>query len=209
MPFNKEQKNFIKNNYSEIQQMELNDENWIKFSTNIINEINNIDKIIREELELWINNKNVIKLIILAEAPLSFNKYFYNKPGNFLNGLKDYYKTDNSNLKRILREKGIFIVESYKFPIKTKYYDIKGGSILFEDSFLNDRFDLLRHSKLIDTETKIVFRYKKLFKRNCITLNSNISSSLLSASPVSLYKNGERGKVQLSDEVIKFLKNKL
>lgn len=162
MPFNKNQEIFIKNNFSKIQQMKLNDENWIKFSANIINDIDNLDMIIKEELDLWVKNKNVIKLIILAEAPLSFNKYFYNKSGNFLNGLKDYFNTDNINLKRKLREKGIFIIDSYKFPINTKYYDIKGGSILFEDDFLNQRFDLLRDLKLIDTKTRIVFRYKNI-----------------------------------------------
>lgn len=208
MPFNKNQEIFIKNNFSKIQQMKLNDENWIKFSANIINDIDNLDKIIKEELDLWVKNKNVIKLIILAEAPLSFNKYFYNKSGNFLNGLKDYFNTDNINLKRKLREKGIFIIDSYKFPIKTKYYDIKGGSILFEDEFLNQRFDLLRDLKLIDTKTRIVFRYKKIFKRNYIMCNSNVSNNFLLSSiglPVSLYSNGEYGTVQLSNEVVQFL----
>ncbi len=208
MPFNQEQENYIKERFTQVEQKELNLVNWDSFITNIRTEITEINQCIEEEINLWIKNNYTIRLIILGEAPLSFDYFFYNKQRTFLTGLKEYYKTTNPNLKNVLRQNGVFILDTYRFPIKTKYYDSSAGGILFDEIYFNEKFQKLRELGLIDDNTKIVFRYKKLFKRNYIMINKNILNKHIknaNKNPVSLYASGEYGNVFLSPEVIEYL----
>jgi hypothetical protein len=208
MPFNQEQENYIKERFTQVEQKELNLVNWDSFITNLRTEITEINQCIEEEINLWIKNNYTIRLIILGEAPLSFDYFFYNKQRTFLTGLKEYYKTTNPNLKNVLRQNGIFILDTYRFPIKTKYYDSSAGGILFDEIYFNEKFQQLRELGLIDDNTKIVFRYKKLFKRNYIMVNKNILNKHIknaNKNPVSLYASGEYGNVFLSPEVIEYL----
>jgi hypothetical protein len=208
MPFNQEQENYIKERFTQVEQKELNLVNWDSFITNLRTEIAEINQCIEEEINLWIKNNYTIRLIILGEAPLSFDYFFYNKQRTFLTGLKEYYKTTNPNLKNVLRQNGIFILDTYRFPIKTKYYDSSAGGILFDEIYFNEKFQQLRELGLIDDNTKIVFRYKKLFKRNYIMVNKNILNKHIknaNKNPVSLYASGEYGNVFLSPEVIEYL----
>lgn len=208
MPFNQEQENYIKEQFTQVEQKELNLVNWDSFITNLRTEITEINQCIEEEINLWIKNNYTIRLIILGEAPLSFDYFFYNKQRTFLTGLKEFYKTTNPNLKNVLRQNGVFILDTYRFPIKTKYYDSSAGGILFDEIYFNEKFQQLRELGLIDDNTKIVFRYKKLFKRNYIMVNKNILNKHIknaNKNPVSLYASGEYGNVFLSPEVIEYL----
>lgn len=210
MPFNQEQENYIRRRFLQVENIELNDEIWNAFVANLNEQILAINTCVDEEINLWVNNNQTIRLIILGEAPLSFNKFFYNTQGNFLNGLKDFYNTTNPNLKDVLRQNGIFVLDTYKFPIKTGYYDRVAGAVLFDEIYLNNKFQELRNFGLVNDNTKIVFRYKKLFERNYILRNVNIHNNHLTneaGEPVSLYTGGERGYVTLSPEVINFLEN--
>ncbi len=81
---------------------------------------------------------------------------------------------------------------------------------MFDNVYLNNKFQQLRNVRLINNDTKIVFRYKKLHRRNYIKSNVNIINSYLKNSdeqPISLYPSGERGLVILSPEVIEYLEN--
>jgi hypothetical protein len=210
MPLNTDQENYIKNIFNEIEQIELNNENWNTFITNLNENILAIDNCINEEINLWINNNHKIRLIILAEAPISFDKFFYNRPGNFLNGLKNYYVTDNGNLKNVLRQNGIFVLDVYRFPIKPIYYTDNAGGVLFDEVYLNNKFNYLKNIGLINENTKIVFRYQQLIQRYVIIQNNNITNNYLTnidGNAVSLYTGGEFGIVTLSTEVIDFLEN--
>ena len=90
MPLNTDQENYIKNRFNEIEQIELNNENWNTFITNLNENILAIDNCINEEISLWINNNHKIRLIVLAEAPISFNRFFYNILGQFLYGFNNF-----------------------------------------------------------------------------------------------------------------------
>ena len=210
MPFNQEQENYIRRRFLQVENIELNDEIWNAFVADLNEQILAINTCIEEEINLWVNNNQTIRLIILGEAPLSFNKFFYNTQGNFLNGLKDFYNTTNPNLKDVLRQNGIFVLDTYKFPIKPGYYDRVDGAVLFDEIYLNNKFQELRNFGLVNDNTKIVFRYKKLFRRNHILLNVNIHNNYLknaAEKAASFYNGGEYGKVTLSPEVINFLEN--
>lgn len=210
MPLNTDQENYIKNRFNEIEQIELNNENWNTFITNLNENILAIDNCINEEINLWINNNHKIRLIVLAEAPISFYKFFYNRPWNFLNGLKNYYDTDNDNLKNVLRQNGVFVLDAYRFPITPSYYNTNPGGVLFDEVYLNNKFNNLKNIGLINENTKIVFRYKQLIQRHVIIQNNNITNNYLTnieGNAVSLYSGGERGIVTLSNEVIDFLEN--
>ena len=209
MPFNQEQENYIRRRFLQVENIELNDEIWNAFVANLNEQILAINTCIEEEINLWVNNNQTIRLIILGEAPLSFNKFFYNTQGNFLNGLKDFYNTTNPNLKDVLRQNGIFVLDTYKFPIKPGYYDRVDGAVLFDEIYLNNKFQELRNFGLVNDNTKIVFRYKKLFRRNNILLNVNIRNNYLKNAvekAVSFYNGGEYGKVTLPPEVINFFR---
>jgi hypothetical protein len=210
MPFKQEQENYIKRRFFQVEQIELNDENWNVFVTNLNEQIFAIENCINEEINFWINNNHTIRLIVLGEAPLSFNKFFYQTQGNFLTGLKKFYETTNPDLKNVLRQNGIFVLDAYRFPIKTGYYDGVAGAILFDEVYLNNKCQQLRNLGLINDDTKIVFRYQKLFERQHIINNENIINKYLTnvdRAPISLYANGEYGYVALSPEVIYFLQN--
>ena len=210
MPLNTDQENYIKNRFNEIEQIELNNENWNTFITNLNENILAIDNCINEEISLWINNNHKIRLIVLAEAPISFNRFFYNILGQFLYGFNNYYDTDNDNLKNILRQNGIFVLDAYRFPIKPSYYQTNAGSVLFDEVYLNNKFNNLKNIGLINEDTKIVFRYRFLIQRRVIIQNNNITNKYLKnidGNAISLYFGGERGIVTLSTEVIDFLEN--
>lgn len=202
---NNEQINFISTQFTKLENLELTDKNLNSFLLNLENQILDINTCIENEIQYWVNP---IRLIILSEAPLSFNKFFYNTQGNFLQGLMNYYNSTVLNFKPVLRENGIFVLDVYRFPIKTGYYDNNVGNILFETDYLNSRFEHLRNIGLINEHTRIVFRYKKLFRRNYILNNENVVNNYIkniNNEPISLYANGEYGVPIISQEVIDFL----
>ena len=131
----------------------------------IADEIQKIDNSFYNEIALW---KKPIKTLILGEAPLSSSGYFYNKQGNFLSGLKPYLAFKNKeDFLPALRDKAIFVLDIYKYPIPTIFYDKDDKNLsLYDDEYLKERISYLRNNNLLDNNTKAIFRYKKLIIRN-------------------------------------------
>jgi len=131
----------------------------------INNEINCVYNAFIHEVGCW-KGEFKIKLLIIAEAPLSCNKYFYRPHiGNFLISLRDFFDVDQKDLLKTLRQKGVFVLDLYKYPIRTEYYDNDKNHKLFDPKWFCNNLKLLGNAGLLDGNTKIVFRYKKLISR--------------------------------------------
>lgn len=134
------------------------------------NETRKIEDLFKIECELWVKRKLKCKLAILGEAPLTTKQFFYNKKtGKYLSFLKQHY-TDAKNLKddefkEFLRGKGILNLDIYKYPLPTNFYDNDKLSILFDEIFVENKILSLTEMKIINTNTKYVYRYKKLIDR--------------------------------------------
>ncbi len=132
------------------------------------------EKIIREH-ELVINDwkvivkniKNPIKFLIVGEATVSYSNYFYNLKATktpFLNPA-DFGCQNKTDLIRCFNSNGILVFDLYPLPLPTFIYD----NVKFDCTNpnycaeLNNYYDSVK--SLIDDETKIVLRYKKLEKR--------------------------------------------
>jgi hypothetical protein len=116
-----------------------------------------------------INRCNIrLRLVIFAEAPLSYHKYFYNRPGNFLSGLKSYYNDTfqlqlrNDNFIEYLNQRGVLLVDLYRFPLPAAFY--RTHHELFTDAgYIATKLNTLL--PLMDDKTKFTFRYKMLLNR--------------------------------------------
>lgn len=111
------------------------------------------------------NNKGALKLIILGEAPLSEDKYFYNNQGTFLDSLRVFWGLKkNKELPAKMLDKRVLVLDIYKWPIPSDFYTKDENQVLLDEGYVKEKIDLLKKSKLIDANTHFVFRYKKLFK---------------------------------------------
>ncbi len=133
----------------------------------VIQEIKCIEKHFSNEVKIWTNQKRIIRLLIIAEAPLSCDRYFYNRiRGNFLQSLKTYYAVPQNSILDKLRVEGIFVVDMYELPIPTKYYDLDSKTHnLFDANYFGKKIRILGNAGLLTNETHAVFRYKKLIDR--------------------------------------------
>lgn len=129
-------------------------------------EISCIENSFQQEVNKW-RGEHTIRLLILAEAPLSCERYFYNRNrGNFLSGLRKYFNASQDDLLTVLRANGIFVLDMYKYPIRTYYYDQDGKThSLFDPVWFCDKVKTLQNNGLINCQTRAVFRYKKLRER--------------------------------------------
>lgn len=129
------------------------------------NSLDNQIKAINDEWGKVVSKHNKpLRLVILAEAPLSSDKYFYNNTGTFLNGLKDHYILNkNCDLPAKMLEEGILLVDIYKLPIPSEYYRVDNENYLFDPEYFKDRITSI--NKLNGKNTKFVFRYTGLFKK--------------------------------------------
>ena len=67
--------------------------------------------------------EKALKLIIVGEAPIKLNKYFYINQGNFLDSLTQYWKLkNNKELPKIMLEMGILVLDIFKYPIPPVFY---------------------------------------------------------------------------------------
>ncbi len=112
------------------------------------------------------NNLNKIKLLILGEAPLSSSQYFYKNPGGFLSILAKHYGVSKNNLIKTLGNKGILVLDIYKFPVPTVFYDEDKKNVLYDDCYIEEKINYLTTAGLLDNNTWSVFRYQKLINRN-------------------------------------------
>ncbi len=136
-------------------------------NSRVTQDIKCIERLFNDEVNRWVSGENTIRLLILAEAPLSCAKYIYGgTPGNFLTSLRQYFQVGQKNLLPRLRKEGVFVLDMYEFPIDTSIYDADGRTHhLFNDHYLLTKLDLLRKHSLLNEQTHMIFRFKKLVYR--------------------------------------------
>jgi hypothetical protein len=141
----------------------------------IVTESKEIDAKWRKVVDEHVQESGPLKLVILAEAPLSFDKYFYNRQGTFLDSLRDFWKLEkNSDLPAKLLENRVLLLDIYRYPIPSEFYKKDENLVLFDNNYVSQKIDLLKGKHLIDDNTFFVFRYKEL----CSGRNLQLQSSL-------------------------------
>ncbi len=147
--------------------------------------------------------------MILGEAPLSFNKFFYNNhTGTYLSFLKQNY-TEAKDLKNkdyidYLRGKGIMNLDIYKYPLQTELYDKDRNLILFDSIHLQLKIEKLTADGIINSDTIFVYRYQKLLDRELYLKSplTNIdSSNHIHDTPIAVGANA----ANLNPKLAKFL----
>jgi len=149
-----------------------------------------VEAFYQAELEHWINGNHQVKLLILGEAPLSCDKYFYGRNrGNYLGGLKTHLDVTLQNLLSALRERGILAIDLYREPRPTADYNIDRANALYNPLYVNDRIDELSRSGLLSDSAKAVYRYKKLITRG-LKIGVDLENRLIrdgNGAPISLF----------------------
>lgn len=108
------------------------------------------------------------KLVIVGEAPLSFDKYFYNKPAGFLNGLKNHYsvklnrKLTNEDFISVLNYNGIILLDIFKYPLPSNIF-ANNFTDFIDTTYIENKMYSLK--PLLNNQTKFIFRYKMLIDR--------------------------------------------
>ncbi len=131
-------------------------------------EASRIDKHWEDILKELAKRNKCLRMVIFAEAPLSFDKYFYNKPAGFLSGLKAYYSQtlnvhlDNENFIDFLNNRGVVVVDMYRYPFPSAFYKLH-HNLFFDPKYLDDKIQKLK--TMLCTDTKFTFRYKMLVNR--------------------------------------------
>ena len=141
----------------------------------IIEESEEIDSIWKEVVDNHSRYDGKLKLIILAEAPLSPKKYFYENQGTFLDSLRALWGLKkNTGLPDILLKNRILILDLYKYPIASEFYKKDKELILFNNDYVNKKIKFLRDKELIDDKTLFVFRYKELYNKRRLHMQSSL-----------------------------------
>lgn len=130
----------------------------------VIYEYNEVKKAWNENLK---SIKEPIEYVIIGEATVSSNNYFYNPKANstsFLNP-KHFGCENKDELIKFFNKNGVLVFDLYPLPLSTFIYD----NIKFDcndDAYraaLKSYYSVLK-SKIND-DTKIILRYAKLKKR--------------------------------------------
>jgi len=109
------------------------------------------------------DRKNIqIRLVIFGEAPLSFEKYFYNKPGLFLYGLTQHYNITNDQLISYMIQRGLLLFDLYKYALTSEFYK-KHHKHFIDNNYIEKKLKLIEAK--FDQNTKFIFRYKMLVNR--------------------------------------------
>lgn len=166
------------------------------FSGELQRQASIIDDLFNKECEKWSNNNLEYKLLILGEAPLSSEKYFYNKKtGTYLSFLKQHYtdakQLKDSDYRDYLREKGILSLDIYRFPLPTQFYDNDKKLILFDTHYISSKIKSLTDMNIITDQTIFAYRYKKLIDRGIPNKNpfSQITFLHITNEPISINAN--------------------
>ena len=140
-------------------------EDYLK-GESIVQDSNKVDEKWGKVVFEHIKKKSKLKLVILAEAPLCPEKYFYTNQGTFLDSLRGYWGLpQNRDLPKFMIKNGVLLLDIYRFSIPSEFYKKDENLVLFENEYVSKRLDILREHNLIDNETPFVFRYKELFKK--------------------------------------------
>lgn len=119
-----------------------------------------------KELAFWKAGQFKASVIVLGEAPLSCDKYFYHNAGNYLSGLKKYFppKCSNEVFFQILRERGVLVLDLFSicgFTVKDFQTALPRVRLTQQNDF-NDLLNSLAAAGIIDCNTLIVPRYKRV-----------------------------------------------
>jgi hypothetical protein len=141
----------------------------------IIEESEEIDNIWKEVVEYHSRYDGKLKLIILAEAPLSPKKYFYKNQGTFLDSLRALWGLKkNTSLPDVLLKNRILVLDLYKYPISSEFYKKDKELVLFNNDYVYEKIKFLRDKELIDDKTLFVFRYKELYNKRRLHMQSSL-----------------------------------
>lgn len=176
-------------------------ENYLK-----IEELNKQIKLIDDEWKSVVENHPApLKLIILAEAPLKYEKYFYKNQATFLDSLRSHWELDsNANLPAKMIEKGVLLLDIYKYPLPSQFYKKDEGDVLYDDNYVSSKINILKSYNLINDSTHFVFRYKQLFNKKKLQANDSLKKLIYIKD-----KNGEfvsfnqKEKPQVINDVVK------
>jgi hypothetical protein len=119
-----------------------------------------------KELGFWKDGGFKASVIVLGEAPLSCDKYFYHNAGNYLSGLKKYFEPGCSNVDffQILRERGVLVLDLFSicgFTVNA-FRSAHASEKLDHQRDFNDLLGSLAADEIIDCNTLIVPRYKRV-----------------------------------------------
>jgi hypothetical protein len=163
-----------------------------------------VEAFYQAELDHWNHGNYQVKLLILGEAPLSCDKYFYGRNrGNYLSGLRTHLGVTLPNLLSALREKGILAIDLYQEPRPTFEYDNDLANTLYDQLYVKDRIDELSRRGLLSDSAQAVYRYKKLITRG-LNIGVDLENRLIrdgNGAPISLF-NQERPNQQLGQQMI-------
>jgi hypothetical protein len=159
----------------------------------LFTEIDQINETFLQEINLWQTNTLTSNLIIIGEAPLSSNQFFYQNSGNYLSFLKSHYINWDVNGKShqdwldFLRTKGILNVDCYRYPIPSEFYNEDKNFNLYNETHCQYLFSQLTNKNIISPHTKFMYRYPKLIKRgiplkapfNAIPINNHFKTEAI------------------------------
>lgn len=126
----------------------------------------------------WTNNLQALlfantplRLVIFAEAPKCFQRYFYNNPGSFLSGLKSHYNNalapnqqlQNNTFINFLNQRGILLIDLYKYPFPPEFYKIH-HNLFLDINYIQHK--LAQIQNLLVPNTRFTFRYQMIINRN-------------------------------------------
>jgi hypothetical protein len=158
--------------------------------------------------ELWFQmceqHQHPLKLIILAEAPLSYDKYFYNVQANFLKSLQVFWRLESVKdlIPRMIVE-GVLLMDIYQFPLPSKFYVDDRKNIMYDPEYLEKKIKFLTDNNLLSDDTRFVFRYKNLINRNLHQRQNLIDLNYLSDynnTPISM--NLKERPVQILNQIV-------
>lgn len=176
----------------------------------VFTESENVDKLWECIVSQHAQKNIPLKLIILGEAPLESKKYFYNNPGTFLDSLRDHWNLSrNDLLPEKMLEKGVLVLDVYKYPIPSEFYKKDKDNVLFDETYVIKKIELLRKNQLIsDEETHFVFRYKELLsKRKLHEVNAFKGFNFISHNEKIASFNAVERPQKLNDVVKDYLNN--
>jgi hypothetical protein len=135
------------------------------------NEVNQIDQQWTHNLQAILAANTPLRMVIFAEAPKCFQRYFYNNPGNFLTALKSHYndilglnpQLQNITFINFLNQRGILLFDLYQYPFPPEFYTVH-HNLFLDTNYVNNKLTQVQH--LFDACTKFTFRYQMIINRN-------------------------------------------
>jgi hypothetical protein len=157
--------NSIKEKLIKLYNQVINKKN-LSISQNIFNDWNHVEECFFETLKKY----ESINYIILGEATVNYQNYFYNPNSSqtsFLNP-SHFNKNSKSDLIEFLIENGILIFDLYPIPLPTFIYDNIKFNFKEEDeeykTILGQHFKPLK-DKIKNDKPELIIRYSKIEKR--------------------------------------------